>query len=397
MRPQSNCEAKDVELKALQGERARYVKERSAVNRQITAEETQLDKSRGKLHEVIQKAKVEQVKLPMTGARGSAASGSDSHSGSASGSGSGSQSTRLSQPDSRAAEQDLADAERFDFARLKRNRTVRDASHFDDIKQQYVTQLADAQAEIGRMQPNMRAIDQYEDITQRLKTSGTDFEKAKEEAREASMSFNEIKQRRYNTFMSCFKHVSEALTVIYKDMTKSSKHPLGGTSYLSLDSTEEPYLGGIKYNAMPPMKRFRDMDQLSGGEKTVAALALLFAIHSFRPAPFFVMDEVDAALDNINVRGGVVASWCRGCCRGCFLVGALRRCLTLLAGPRPPTGEEGHELRRMPQQGLPSDCHLTEGHALQPGRRARGHLQGRKDVQLSKLHAGPNRVRWPRG
>ena len=53
---------------------------------------------------------------------------------------------------------------------------------------------------------------------------------------------------------------------------------------------------------MPPMKRFRDMEQLSGGEKTVAALSLLFAIHSFHPAPFFVMDEVDAALDNINLR-----------------------------------------------------------------------------------------------
>lgn len=81
-------------------------------------------------------------------------------------------------------------------------------------------------------------------------------------------------------------------------MTKSSKHPLGGNAYLSLDDTEEPYKGGMKFNAMPPMKRFRDMEQLSGGEKTVAALALLFAIHSYHPAPFFVMDEVDAALDN---------------------------------------------------------------------------------------------------
>ena len=52
---------------------------------------------------------------------------------------------------------------------------------------------------------------------------------------------------------------------------------------------------------MPPMKRFRDMDQLSGGEKTIAALALLFAIHSYHPSPFFVLDEVDAALDNANV------------------------------------------------------------------------------------------------
>jgi structural maintenance of chromosome 1 len=76
---------------------------------------------------------------------------------------------------------------------------------------------------------------------------------------------------------------------------------LGGNAFLSLDDVEEPYKGGMKFNAMPPMKRFRDMEQLSGGEKTVAALALLFAIHSYHPAPFFVMDEVDAALDNVNV------------------------------------------------------------------------------------------------
>lgn len=52
---------------------------------------------------------------------------------------------------------------------------------------------------------------------------------------------------------------------------------------------------------MPPLKRFRDMEHLSGGEKTIAALALLFAIHSFQPSPFFVLDEVDAALDHVNV------------------------------------------------------------------------------------------------
>jgi structural maintenance of chromosome 1 len=60
---------------------------------------------------------------------------------------------------------------------------------------------------------------------------------------------------------------------------------------------------------MPPMKRFRDMDQLSGGEKTMAALALLFAIHSYQPSPFFVLDEVDAALDNTNV--GRIANYIR--------------------------------------------------------------------------------------
>lgn len=70
---------------------------------------------------------------------------------------------------------------------------------------------------------------------------------------------------------------------------------------MTLESQDEPFSCGIKFTAMPPTKPFREMDQLSGGEKTLAALALIFAIHTFRPCPFFILDEVDAALDNNNV------------------------------------------------------------------------------------------------
>jgi structural maintenance of chromosome 1 len=135
-----------------------------------------------------------------------------------------------------------------------------------------------------------------------LKESKIDIEKAKENAIKAAQAFAKIKAKRTKCFMDAYSHIEESLKTIYTDMTKSSKHPLGGNAYLSLDDIEEPYKGGLKFNAMPPMKRFRDMEQLSGGEKTVAALSLLFAIHSYHPAPFFVMDEVDAALDNINLR-----------------------------------------------------------------------------------------------
>ena len=60
-------------------------------------------------------------------------------------------------------------------------------------------------------------------------------------------------------------------------------------------------MDGIAYNCIAPGKRFRPMDNLSGGEKTIAALALLFALHSSNPSPFFVLDEIDAALDNTNI------------------------------------------------------------------------------------------------
>lgn len=80
-------------------------------------------------------------------------------------------------------------------------------------------------------------------------------------------------------------------------------------AFLTAENPEEPYLDGVNYNCVAPGKRFQPMSNLSGGEKTVAALALLFAIHSYQPAPFFVLDEVDAALDNTNI--GKVASYIR--------------------------------------------------------------------------------------
>jgi structural maintenance of chromosome 1 len=69
-----------------------------------------------------------------------------------------------------------------------------------------------------------------------------------------------------------------------------------------VELAEEPYLGGTRYHATPPMKRFMAMEQLSGGERTMAAMALLFAINAYSPTPFFVLDEVDAALDIGNVQ-----------------------------------------------------------------------------------------------
>ncbi|CAL5000438.1 unnamed protein product [Urochloa decumbens] len=156
-------------------------------------------------------------------------------------------------------------------------------------------------AEIERTAPNLKALDQYDALQRKEKEVTEKFEAARKEEREISDKYNSIKQRRYELFMEAFDHISKGIDKIYKQLTKSHTHPLGGTAYLNLENEDEPFLHGIKYTAMPPTKRFRDMEQLSGGEKTVAALALLFAIHSFRPSPFFILDEVDAALDNLNV------------------------------------------------------------------------------------------------
>ncbi|KAJ3016082.1 Structural maintenance of chromosomes protein 1 [Thoreauomyces humboldtii] len=155
--------------------------------------------------------------------------------------------------------------------------------------------------EIERIAPNMRAVDKLGEVEHKLKDSAKEFDSARKEAKAAKDAFAKIKQDRYDIFHAAYTHIADKIDPIYKELTRSKTFPLGGTAYLSLEDSEEPYNDGIKYHAMPPMKRFRDMELLSGGEKTVAALALLFAIHSYQPAPFFVLDEVDAALDNTNV------------------------------------------------------------------------------------------------
>ena len=151
------------------------------------------------------------------------------------------------------------------------------------------------------MAPNMRAVERLEGVESRLKTTEKEFEDSRRRAKKAKEDFQDVKDRRFDLFNKAFTHISEQIDAIYKELTKSASFPLGGQAYLDIEDSDEPYLDGIKYHAMPPLKRFRDMEHLSGGEKTMAALALLFAVHSYQPSPFFVLDEVDAALDNANV------------------------------------------------------------------------------------------------
>jgi structural maintenance of chromosome 4 len=72
----------------------------------------------------------------------------------------------------------------------------------------------------------------------------------------------------------------------------------------------DPFSEGILFSVMPPKKSWKHISNLSGGEKTLSSLALVFALHAFAPTPLYVLDEVDAALDfkNVSVISSIVAS-----------------------------------------------------------------------------------------
>ena len=302
-----------------------YKKAGSAVAHQETA----LERLRGKLHETLQKARVEEVELPLKDSEEE----EDDHDSEGEGPGrkkkrrkrrdddedseqSSSQTndtqpftqetqsrTHFSQAENAVVVRDREKAAKMDYSDLRKDlKQSHNEKEERKVHKEFDETLAKLNSEIDAMTPNMKAAAALETCLDKLKESSSDYEEAKSEAAKASQEFERIKAKRTQLFSEAFDQIDESLKTIYTDMTKSSKHPLGGNAYLSLDETEEPYLGGLKFNAMPPMKRFRDMEHLSGGEKTVAALSLLFAIHSFRPAPFFIMDEIDAALDNINLR-----------------------------------------------------------------------------------------------
>ncbi|CAD6499585.1 BgTH12-03696 [Blumeria graminis f. sp. triticale] len=171
----------------------------------------------------------------------------------------------------------------------------------DAIGARLLQAISDLNNELEKLNPNMRATERLDSVESRLKSTEKDFEDARKIAKKAKEDFDKVKEKRSDLFNKAFSHISEQISHVYKDLTRSPAFPLGGQAYLDVEDSDAPYFSGIKYHAMPPLKRFRDMEHLSGGEKTMAALALLFAVHSFQPSPFFVLDEVDAALDNANV------------------------------------------------------------------------------------------------
>ena len=150
-------EENEVEVKALQSERSECSKERVAVTKKITAEETTVEQLRGKLHTVLQKAKVEEVDLPMVGGTSSIADGTSSESGSQAGSQSSetTASTHFSQKDNQQVRRDQTDAERVDFSELENHRDV-EPSKLPKIKNDYESKLTELQGEIQQMQPNMK-------------------------------------------------------------------------------------------------------------------------------------------------------------------------------------------------------------------------------------------------
>lgn len=151
-----------------------------------------------------------------------------------------------------------------------------------------------AKIETGVLEEYIRRCEEY---TERAKALG----EAVSERDLARSTAEDLRRRRLTEFMTGFNLISLRLKEMYQMIT------MGGNAELELVDSLDPFSEGILFSVMPPKKSWKNISNLSGGEKTLSSLALVFALHHYKPTPLYVMDEIDAALDFRNV--SIVANY----------------------------------------------------------------------------------------
>ncbi|RLF93624.1 hypothetical protein DRN50_06930, partial [Thermococci archaeon] len=142
---------------------------------------------------------------------------------------------------------------------------------------------------------NMMAIEEYETTEERYLTLKTKYEKILKE-KEAVLKFiDKVENRKKEVFMDTFNKIAENFSSIFFELS-------GGDGDLLLENEMEPFEGGIDIEAKPRGKEIKRAAAMSGGEKALTALAFVFAIQRYKTAPFYLFDEIDAHLDDENVR-----------------------------------------------------------------------------------------------
>jgi len=153
--------------------------------------------------------------------------------------------------------------------------------------------LRDRVARIGEV--NLTAIEEYEEQQQRydfLTSQRDDLVHSLEGLNKAISRINRTTRRRFlRTLEAVNRKLADIFAVLFN----------GGTGYLELSSDRDPLESGIEIFVHPPGKKLTSMSLLSGGEKALAAAALLFSLYMIKPSPFCILDEVDAPLDDANI------------------------------------------------------------------------------------------------
>ncbi|EFJ47706.1 structural maintenance of chromosomes protein 4 [Volvox carteri f. nagariensis] len=152
-------------------------------------------------------------------------------------------------------------------------------------------------ADLQKLNPDLMAIEEYKQKMAEHAERAKELEAATAERDKLRKEHEALRKSRLDGFMAGFEAISLRLKEVYQMIT------CGGDAELELVDSLDPFseASGIVFSVRPPKKSWKNISNLSGGEKTLSSLSLVFALHTYKPNPLYVMDEIDAALDFKNV------------------------------------------------------------------------------------------------
>ncbi|XP_076244939.1 structural maintenance of chromosomes 4-like protein gluon [Calliopsis andreniformis] len=187
----------------------------------------------------------------------------------------------------------------------------RDPEEFQELTEEQLNELDEkvlyanltkAKKKLPTDIPNMQVIAEYREKDALFLQRATDLEKITSERNKMRDIYETARRRRIQEFLAGFTIITDKLKEMYQMIT------LGGDAELELVDSLDPFSEGIAFSVRPPKKSWKNICNLSGGEKTLSSLALVFALHHYKPTPLYFMDEIDAALDfkNVSIVGNYI-------------------------------------------------------------------------------------------
>lgn len=142
---------------------------------------------------------------------------------------------------------------------------------------------------------NLKAIEEYDVVKERFDEIDMRRQTIQRERKSILDAIEKIELEKTRTFMKAYHEINREFSRIFQKLSP------GGSAKMLLDRPDKPFEGGVSIEARPRGKKISSLEILSGGEKTLVALSFIFAVQEFYPAPFYILDEIDAALDGPNV------------------------------------------------------------------------------------------------
>ncbi|MDR3283523.1 MAG: chromosome segregation protein SMC [Candidatus Methanoplasma sp.] len=183
---------------------------------------------------------------------------------------------------------------------------------------------------------NLRAIEEYDERKARYDSLMADVDRLNKQINDLNALTESLNHQKKGLFMESYNAVNVNFKEVYAQLSG------GGEAFMGLEDEGDPFVGGLTINAKPKNGKLLRLEALSGGEKSLTALAFIFAIQEYQPSPFYVLDEVDMFLDSVNAE--MVARRVKeSSAKAQFIQVSLRKVTLAMADhligvTRPPTG-----------------------------------------------------------